>query len=238
MTMSTALLMLHICGAVIGLISGFMAMLFRKGSGLHAVAGNVFFIAMLCMSASGAYIAQFDKPNKANFLVATLTFYLVSTAWMAARRRQGTTGIFDRLALLVVAADGTAGIIWGLQAVSSAAGTKDGMPAPIYFIFGTIALLCAVSDVRMLARGGITGAKRIARHLLRMSTALLIATMSLYPGQAKLFPDALRETNLLFIPHVLLIGSMLFYMVRVRRTKTAARVQSTGAVLQPAAAAR
>jgi uncharacterized membrane protein len=234
MAVSTGLLLIHICGAVIGLISGYTAMLFRKGSGLHAAAGNVFFVSMLCMSSTGAYIAEFQKPNKGNVLVAVLTFYLVATAWVTARRREGKVSLFDRIALLVVAADGISGIIWGLQAASSARGTKDGMPAAIYFVFGTIALLCAVSDFRMIRRGGVTGGKRIARHLLRMSFALFIATMSLYPGQAKLFSAAVRETNLLFIPHILLIGAMLFYTVRVRRTKSAARLQRTGAAWQPA----
>jgi uncharacterized membrane protein len=230
MGVSTALLLVHICGAVTGLISGFMAMLFRKGSGVHAVAGNVFVAAMLAMSGTGAYIAQFQSPNRLNVLVAVLTFYLVATSRVAARRREGKVGMFDWIALLVVAADGTAGIIWGLQGA-------DGMPVVAYFIFGTIALLCARADVLMIMRGGVTGPKRIARHLLRMSTALLIVTFSLYPGQAKLFSAAVRETNLLFIPHVLLLGAMIFYSVRVRRTKSHARLQKTGAAWQPAAAA-
>lgn len=228
MGISTGLLLVHICGAVIGLISGFMAMLFRKGSGVHAVAGNVFVVAMLAMSASGAYIAQFQSPNRLNVVVAVLTFYLVATSRLAARRREGKVGTFDWIALFVVAADGIAGIIWGLQGA-------DGMPAAAYFIFGTIALLCARADVRMLVGGGVTGPKRIARHLVRMSTALLIATFSLYPGQAKLFSAAVRETNLLFIPHILLVGAMIFYSVRMRRTKSAARLQKTGPAWQPAA---
>jgi uncharacterized membrane protein len=236
MGVSAGLLLVHISGAVIGLISGFMAMLFRKGSGVHAVAGNVFFVAMLCMSSSGAYIAQFQSPNRGNVLVAVLTFYLVATSWMTARRREAKVGLFDWIALLVVLADGTAGMIWGIEAAGRPRGL-DGFPAAIFFVFGTIALLCAQADIRMIRQGGVTGAKRIGRHLLRMCTALLIATMSLYPGQAKLFSAAVRETNLLFIPHILLIGAMLLYSVRVRRTKSTARSNKTGAAWQPAAAA-
>ena len=220
--MHTSILLLHICGAVVGLLSGFLAMLFRKGSGLHAAAGNVFFISMLCMSSSAAYIAEFMRPNKANFLVAVLTFYLVATAWVAARRRDGKPGLFDRVALLVVLADGVGGWIWGLQAASSPRGLKDGMPAALFFIFGSIALLHAASDIRMIRRGGV-GAKRIARHLWRMSFALLITTLSLFPGQAKLFSAALRQTSLLYMPHVLLIGMIIFWLVRVSRSKAGRR---------------
>jgi uncharacterized membrane protein len=213
------LLLIHICGAVVGLFSGFMSILFRKGSGLHAAAGNVFFVSMLCMSSSAAYIAESMRPNKANFLVAVLTFYLIATAWVAARRRHGRPGLFDWIALAIVLLDGVGGVIWGLQAAGSPRSLKDGMPAMMYFIFGTIALLFAASDVRMMARGGVTGARRIARHLFRMCLALLITTFSFFPGQAKLFSAALRKSSWPYMPHVLLIGMMIFWLVRLRSNR-------------------
>src|SRR6185503_13857371 len=93
---------------------------------------------------------------------------------------------FDYGALLWALIVGTAGWTFGFQAVRGQ--LNDRMPPPIYFVFGSVALLFAASDVRMIVRGGVIGAKRIARHLWRMSFALLIATLSFYPGQAKLFP--------------------------------------------------
>jgi len=50
----SALLTLHICGAIIGLLSGTAALIFRKGFRLHRAAGTVFFVSMLIRSASGA----------------------------------------------------------------------------------------------------------------------------------------------------------------------------------------
>jgi len=85
----------------------------------------------------------------------------------------------------------------------------------LYFIFGSIALLFAVSDVRMAMRGGVFGSQRIARHLWRMCLALLFATLSFYPSRAHLFPKWLNETNVLYVPHVLLVGAMLFALYRV-----------------------
>jgi len=213
------LLLLHICSAVVGLLAGFMAMVFRKGSGLHAAAGNVFFVSMLSMSGAGAYMAAFIRPNNGNVMGGALLFYMVATAWMAARRRERETGIFDWSALLVVLAIGAAGATWGFQAAHSQTGLKDGYPPGLYFVFASIALLFVASDVRLIVRGGVSGTQRIARHLIRMSLALLFATFSLYPGQGRLFPRALRETNFLYVPHVLIIGAMLWglYRVSVRR---------------------
>jgi hypothetical protein len=213
--MQTPLMMIHICGAIVGLLSGFMAMALRKGSGLHGAAGNVFFVSMLSMSAAGAYMAAFIKPNNGNIMGGVLTFYLVATGWGAGRRRDRKVGIFDVSALLIALAIGTAGVTWGFEAAISRSGLKDGYPPFLYFIFGSIALLFAASDVRMIVRGGVSGAQRIARHLWRMSLALLFALLSFYPTRAHLFPRWLNETNLLYVPHVLLIGAMFFWLVRV-----------------------
>jgi uncharacterized membrane protein len=219
------LLIAHICAAVVGLMSGFLAMFLRKGSGLHGAAGTVFFVSMVTMTTTAAYIATFLRPIAINVVAALLTFYLVMTARRAATHRDGRAGMFDVGALLFILAVGIGGIATGMVAATSPTGAKHGIPAAVYFIFGTVALLCAVSDVRMLRRGGAVGQQRIARHLWRMSLALLIATLSFYPGQAKLFPKWLRETNLLFVPHVLLIGSMLFYKIRVGRRKRLQQAQ-------------
>jgi uncharacterized membrane protein len=214
--MSSPLILLHVCSAAVGLLSGFTAMVFRKGSGLHGAAGTIFFVSMLSASGAGACLAGFIHPNSANLMGSVLTFYLVATGWAAARCTDGKAGIFDLGALLFAFAIGVAGVTWGFQAASSATGMKDRYPAPFYFVFGSIALLFASSDVRMVVRGGVFGAKRIARHLWRMCFALLFAALSFYPGQGpRFFPKWLRETNLPYVPHVLLTGAMLFWLYRV-----------------------
>jgi uncharacterized membrane protein len=213
--MPSPLLLLHISAATVGLLSGFMAMAFRKGSGLHAAAGTVFFVSLLTASGAGACLAAFVHSNSANLMGSTLTFYLVATAWAAAKRRDGKTGIFDLGALLFALAIGAAGVTWGLEAASGQSGVKDRYPAAFYFVFGSIALLLASSDIRMVVRGGVFGAKRIARHLWRMGLALLFALLSFYPGQGRMFPKWLRETNLLYVPAVLVMGATLFWLYRV-----------------------
>jgi len=232
------ILFLHISGAVVGLLSGAMAVMFRKGSGWHAAAGNVFFVSMVCMSSSAAWAAAFERPNRVNFMMGILTLYLVTTGWVTGRRKDGRPGLFDRIALLIVLADGLTGIAWGFKAAATAMRSLDKMPAPFYFVFGTIALLCAAADLRMIARGGFTGARRIARHLWRMCFPLWIAGMSLYPGQAKLFSKALRDTNLLTVPQWLLAAFTIYSLVRVLRNRAGRRkepVQSAATQVKAAA---
>jgi len=223
----------HVSTAAVSLLSGFLAMGLRKGSGWHAAAGNIFVVSMLCMSSSAAFMAAFMKPVAVNVLAGLLTFYLTATAWWAARRRDGATGIFDAAALLFILAVGAGGMMVGLAAANSPTGRIHQAPAAAYFVFASLALLCAVSDVRMLMRGGVVGAKRIARHLWRISFALLIATLSFYPGQAKLFPKSVRASSLMYLPHMFLVGSMLYWIYRVsirRRIAIRARQHDTAGI--------
>ena len=78
--MRLPLLILHISAGTLGILSGFVAMSFRKDSSPHRAAGNVFFIFMLSLSASGAYLALM-KHQMNNVFGGVRTFYMVATAW-------------------------------------------------------------------------------------------------------------------------------------------------------------
>jgi len=187
----------------------------RKGSGPHRIAGNVFFVSMLCMSAAGAYMAVM-KSQMVNVFGGVLTFYLVATAWVTAKRRDGKPGVFDWTACLVALAVGTGMLTFGFEAANSQTGSKSGIPAGNYFFLGSVALISAAGDVRMLVRGGISGAQRLVRHLWRMCFALFIAAASLFLARPQLFPALLRRTHVLVFLTVLPLLLMTFWMFRVR----------------------
>ena len=208
---------IHISGAVVGLLSGFLAMAVRKGSGWHGAAGTVFFVSMLTMSGAAAISAAFLKVNAMNLIAGLLTFYLVGTGWWAIKRGTATSRI-DIAAFVFVTLVAIAAFRFGFDAVGNPRSIKDGMPAPGYFVFGTFAWLFAASDVRMLVRG-LPGARKLARHLWRMGLALMIALGSFFPGQARIFPKEVRANTLLYVPHVLIAGSIILWLYRVSRRK-------------------
>src|SRR5688500_2353899 len=107
------LLILHVCAAAVGMLSGYTAMVLRKGSGLHGSAGTVFSVSRLSASGAGAYLAAFVHPNGGNVIGSTLTFYLVATAWVAAKRRDSNPWLFDLGALLFGLAIGATAATWG-----------------------------------------------------------------------------------------------------------------------------
>jgi uncharacterized membrane protein (DUF4010 family) len=71
----------------------------------------------------------FMKSQMNNVFGGVLTFYLVTTAWATARRRDGKTGVFDWFALLVALALGPLVVTYGVEAANSSTGAKDGIPA-------------------------------------------------------------------------------------------------------------
>ncbi len=135
----STLLIFHICGATVGLLSGTAALIFRKGFRWHRAAGNVFFVSMLIMSASGAGIAAFIKPNMGNVFGGVVTFYLVATGWLAVLRKEGETGILEYDLLLLALATSGGGLLFGWEAAHSVTGLKEGYPPAPYLVFGCCA---------------------------------------------------------------------------------------------------
>jgi uncharacterized membrane protein len=212
------MVLFHICAGSLAILSGAMALSLCKGSRRHGVAGSVFVVSMLSLSGSGAYMA-FVAPDgeTINVLMGVLTFYLVATAWLTARRRKGGTGLLDWGALLVAAAVAT-----GLFRM----GMTDRRFGVVPFVFGAVALLAAVLDLRMIVRGGVFGADRIARHLWRMCTGLYIAVMSFFLGQSQVFPYAVRKTGLLAVPGIVVLVLLIFWLLRVLFTNAYKKVPS------------
>jgi len=211
------ILFLHVAGGLAGLLSGAAAMTFRKGSRRHEIAGQVFVPSMLVMSAAATWLAVV-KHQSGNILGGIFTFYLVLTAWLTARRKDGKPGIFDWAALVVVA---PIGVLVLTEGVKKALGVvpPDGVPTGMNFFLGTIILLAAAGDIRMIRRGGLLGKQRIARHLWRMCFGLFIATGSFFLSQAfKLFPALRAASTVLIVPAVLPLILLIFWLVRVRFT--------------------
>jgi hypothetical protein len=213
--MRLPLLVLHISAGTLGILSGFAAIFLRKGSRQHRAAGNVFFISMLTMAVCAVFLA-FMKQQVMNVFGGILTSYLVATAWVTARRRDGETGIFDWVALLFALTVAANLVIYGIQVANNPTPSRDGIPVGMYFFLGSVTLLAAVGDVRMIVRGGVFGTQRVARHLWRMSFALFNGAGSLFLGQQQVFPAFLRKTNVLFIPAILPLILMIFWLIRIR----------------------
>ncbi len=213
--MRLPLLFLHIAGGIVGFLSGTVAIVYRKGSRGHRLAGNVFVVSMLIMGASASYLA-FMKHQTDNFFGGLMTVYLIATAWSTGRRRDLETTIFDWGAFVFAVSIGVSLLIRSVLVARGRAGVQPGVPLGVYFVSAAIPLLAATGDLRMLVRGGISGTPRIARHLWRMCYGLFIATGSFFLGKQDLFPAVLRKQYLLVPLAVFPLGFLIYWLVKIR----------------------
>lgn len=200
-----ALLFLHIAGASVAMIAGFVAVIARKGDTVHRAAGNVFFVSMLVMAGVAGGVSPFvPEIVPVNIVASLMALYLVTTGWATVKRPEGAVGGFEAGAMLFALGMAVAGAVFGRI-------TGD----PTLYFFAVIATLAALADFTMLRRRGLSGVPRIARHLWRMCAAFFIATGSFFFGQADEIPAALRgplTTVLGLAP----LGFLIFWIVWVR----------------------
>ena len=207
---------LHVGGASMAMASGAVALVARKGGRPHSVAGTVFFVSMLTMSGVAAVVAPW-LPDRFSALMGVFAFYLTLTAWVAVRRAPGTVGRFEAVSPFIALGVAACALVLARIGGRMPGGLLDGEPSQLGYVVAGLAVLAAVCDLRVLRAGGVIGPSRLARHLWRMCLALFIAWGS-FAGQPMAQPTPLRNSPYLFIPALIVLGLMVFWLIRVRRT--------------------
>jgi len=208
-------LVLHIGGGSVGILSGAATVSVRKGDDLHRRFGTVFGIAMLVMAAAGFTLAVYlQQPS--NIGAAIFAAYLVTTAWATVRRPEGTIGVFEKIAALIVSATALLFLTWGIMASMSPKHALFGYLSVFYYVFAGIAAFLAILDIKVIMQGGVSGVQRIARHLWRMCFALFFATGSFFLGQQKVMPVWMHGSKVLILLGTAPLIVMLFWLIRIR----------------------
>lgn len=212
-----ALLFAHIGGGALGILTGAVAILSRKGQTVHRAAGTLFFAAMVACYAVGAGVAPFlDEGQRVNTVAGVMALYLLISGWMTVRtaetRASGWHVLSLAVALLIASAGG-----WFMHLGSlSPSGTIDGSPPQAFGIFMIAGSVAALGEANVLIRGSIAGAARIARHLWRMCFSLFIASGSFFLGQMQVMPIWLRDHPVLFVLALAPLAALVFFIVRIR----------------------
>jgi uncharacterized membrane protein len=131
--MRLPLLILHIVAGTVGLLAGTFAMSVRKGGRLHRAFGNIFTVAMLTLASSALCLAIM-KSQHGNIVGSIITFYMITTAWLAGRRRG--IGRLDLAALLVGTGGAVAIITLGVWTLHHP--DKNAPAAMCFFLAGVL----------------------------------------------------------------------------------------------------
>lgn len=215
----------HIVAGFIALGSGAIAAFARKGGRVHRRAGTIFVVSMLVMATFAAYLAVAVPDQLVNLFISAFAAYLVATAWVTVRRREGTIGLAEKIALLVSAclcapfAILAFQLATGLTPMFKSAVPFKGPVLIALYGFTSVLAIATIGDAKVVIGGGISGPPRVARHLWRMCVGLTLATGSAFTnGFARLLPGPYHVPPLFFFPQFLPLGLLIFWMIRVRFT--------------------
>src|SRR5215510_7789074 len=89
------LVVVHVAGATLALLSGMTSLFSRKGGPLHRRSGRVFVVSMLAMCAAAIVLAAVNA-QPINLIAGSLTAYLVATAMITVRPVADPARILER----------------------------------------------------------------------------------------------------------------------------------------------
>ena len=210
------ILPVHVLAGVLALVFGYLALYATKGATLHRRSGMLFVGVMVAMSLSGALMDALKLSRvSVNVIAGLLTFYCVTTALLTVRRQPQEFPWINRAGAVVGFTVSVLAFNAGIELLSS--GRPETIPC---FIFGIVAMLAAIGDVRMIRAGGIVGTRRIKRHLWRMCFAMWVAAASFFWGPPNRVPELIRIPALQAFAVLLPIFAMVYWLWRLRARKS------------------
>ena len=206
-------LVTHFGAALLALLAGTIALAVAKGGRLHKQSGLVFTWAMITTGILASVLSAYEgKSVVGGLFVCYLVFTATTTVKPLPRAGRGVA-----VGLMIFAfATAVAMYMQGLVVWQKPHHMLAGVPAGMIFFLGTVSLLAAIGDLRMILEGGLRGTRRLARHLWRMCFGLFVATGSFFIGQMNFIPAPIRVVPLLFVLGVAPLFILLYWMWRVR----------------------
>lgn len=203
-------LIFHIAGGVGSVAGGVGAMTFRKGEHWHRLAGTVFFASMLTLGSTAAVIGVVMR-EPGNVFGGLFVCYLVGTAWVTARRREGSAGRFEAGAALLSA---SVAVLAALGVAKAAGAHQVGPTIVATAVMCGLAAIAAAGDIHVVLRHGLAGAQRVARHLWRMCVAFAMAAGA-FVTQPSMFPHPMP---VLLLAALAPLALMVFWLLVVALT--------------------
>lgn len=201
--MPNLLLILHIAGGVLALLSGVVAIAVQAVKGphrAHVVAGRCFVVGMIMVVAAALPLAVINR-SVLLALIGIFSGYLMLVGWRLSKNRKGVAQPVDWILDVIMGVGSIAMIIAAVFTWAS-----DGI---VLLVFGILGALLVAGHLRTLRAGAIRGRDRIATHLQFMIAAF-IATLTAF-----LVVNEVLGIFAWFLPTVLLTPVIVIWRRRV-----------------------
>lgn len=220
---------IHAPAGTLVLVTAVVAMFAKKGSEIHRKAGSCFTVSMMVMLVSGI-AAAYLKDSIDDMMLGAIVLYTVFTAWLAVHHKKNETGLLEVMALIWI-------VGFAITAFSISMGWREVEVPSAYLIWGGLAILCALGDIRNLYQSGLSGTQRIIRHVWRIGFSLVWAALAFTDKIVKMLGanlKSMQEEQLLLIvaiPTVLILTTILYWITKIlcfSREKFACYGEPTG----------
>jgi uncharacterized membrane protein len=207
------LLTLHILFGSIGLLSGSLNILRKKGGSIHVKVGKVFISSMLITGFAGLLMAIL-KPNTFLFIVGVFTIFLVGTGQRYMHLKKLGQGQkpkpIDWILSLSMLLAGVVFVCWGMIMLLV---NKDSMGI-VLLVFGLIGLQNVRKDLQNY-RGKIKFKMYLLReHIIRITAAYIASFSAFIVVNQNHFPNWIPEVVYWLLPTVFLTP-LIFKWVRL-----------------------
>lgn len=184
MTMFNLLLIIHIAGGTISLITGLIILLSKKGNRKHRLVGTIYFFAML----TGSVIAIpmcYLHPNAFLFIISVFTIYMLLTGKRYIRMKKEQTVRFnDWIVTILMVCTGFVFLFFGLKRLLNS--DTFGI---VFLVFGLISLsFCYQDYINFTGKSKIknfyliTHLQRLIGSYIAAVTAFVVVNNTILPA--------------------------------------------------------
>ena len=204
---------IHAPAGTLALVTAVVAMCAKKGSALHRKAGSCFTASMMVMLVSGI-AAAYLKNSIGDMMLGAIVMYTVFTAWLTVHHKKNEIGLLEITALIWV-------VGFAITAFAMSMGWREEVAPFAYLIWGGLAILFALGDIRNLYHLGLSGTQRIIRHVSRIGFSLVWATLAFTDKIVKMMGANVKSMQgeqlllIVGIPTMLILITILYWITKI-----------------------
>ncbi len=192
-------LILHIVGGSVGLLTGMINILRKKGDKNHKLVGKIFLISMLSAGISSLILASIH-PNYFLSMVGVFTLYLVGSGQLYLKGYNNTTSKIIGWTITILML--LAGILFvGIGVLDLA---KTNLFGLVFVSFGCLGLRFVQQDFKNYKGQSSIKNYGLVAHLQRMTGGFIAALTAFLVVNAKYFPEQLPSFLYWLLPTIVL----------------------------------
>lgn len=207
-------LIVHIAGGSIGLLTGLLNIIQKKGGKKHKLIGRFFYFSMLVAGLS-SLVLSYLKQNYFLFMVGLFTLYMVVSGQRYLMHKEIETkgiNIIDWAISLIMLLSGLLFIGLGTWSI-----VKSNLFGLVFVTFGSLGLLFVAQDFLNFTKKNSIKNYWIVGHLQRMTGAFIAAMTAFLVVNAQYFPDFIPGFVYWLLPTIVLTPLIIKWSKNIKQ---------------------